>query len=227
MKKIFETLKRKWAEYLLEIIVITAGILAAYALDGWKETRQDRQIEESYLNEINIEFKQNRNQIKTVTEFNKGALASVSGILKEYSKSNPNPDSLLAYHNNAYHTYTFDPSQSSIKALINTSSLHLIRNNELRRLLVSWDDLVRDYQQEELFALRHSFDQLFPYMARAFDSQAIANGNPHTGPIETEFRNILILRESLLNMIFKNDENELLKVQETMDRIIELTDTHD
>ncbi|TDQ17021.1 hypothetical protein DFQ04_1669 [Algoriphagus boseongensis] len=49
MKRILSILKEKWPEYILEILVITIGILGAYALNSWNDQNKAKALEKEYV----------------------------------------------------------------------------------------------------------------------------------------------------------------------------------
>lgn len=56
MKKLLETIQTKWAEYLIEIVVIIFGILGAYTLDDWNQSRKDNKIEQEILEQVKADL---------------------------------------------------------------------------------------------------------------------------------------------------------------------------
>jgi len=51
-KKIILNLRENWITYGFETLVVVVGILGAFELENWKESRQDRVKEQEYLSRI-------------------------------------------------------------------------------------------------------------------------------------------------------------------------------
>lgn len=62
MKKILKHLGEDWYKYVLELIVITAGILGAYALNNWNEERKAAIEEQEILKQLYDDFQNSKIQ---------------------------------------------------------------------------------------------------------------------------------------------------------------------
>ena len=53
---------------------------------------------------------------------------------------------------------SFDPYQGTIKSIINTGDLNLIQSDSLRKLIITWEDVVEDYKEEERVAWEYGYE---------------------------------------------------------------------
>jgi hypothetical protein len=213
-----------------EIVLVVIGILIALQINNWNENRINKQSEKLILNELHKEFISNKIQLDTVLFYNKRSFESVKYIRSKLpiDMEKINLDT-LAYH--LYYigfTNTFNPSEGVTHALMNSSTFNLISNDELRQLLISWDDVVADFQEEEIYAYNNYVNHLKPFEKKHFYwdeyHQWLSDPRVDLSILESlEFDNYVLDRYYDLKGIFENSSGELETVVNTINRIIELS----
>lgn len=233
-RKIREKLlqEHRFSKYLLyaigEIVLVVIGILIALQINNWNENRINSNKETIVLANIHKEFVQNKKQLDSVVGQHKVVLKNCAGVISLFPiTSKPEQEVLDSLATMLWWTYggnTFNPTQTSIKALASTSSFDIIKNETLRDLLISWNDLVTDYQEEELASRDHIWSQYDPYLSKHFDwSLNFKDERNDFHALQTlEFEYMVRSRYDLVDQIL-NTSGELQKVQVTLNKIIELS----
>jgi Family of unknown function (DUF6090) len=147
MKKILETLRNKWAEYLLEILVIMIGILGAFALNNWNEVRKQRIDEIGLLKDLKTDFEIKTKQLQEAYEISKKLNESTIQFIM--SQLNNQEDTFDMY--DVLHLGDFYPISSHINSLevaLDGNTVNIFRSDSLvimlRNLKVNLVNLEND-----------------------------------------------------------------------------------
>jgi len=240
MAKLFNNIRKKLvtekpstartANYLKyaigEIVLVVIGILIALSINNWNEQRKNNLKEKSILADIHEEFLQNKKQLDTVVFYNKRSYLNCKKLVALFpiDIKKDNLDSISRYINYSLFTYTFNPSQGTIKSIVNTSSFDIIQNDSLRNILISWQDLVTDLQEDELVTKNTVIKLIDPKFSKNLDFNLnLKDKRNHLEFLETiEFEYLMHIRFDNLDGIFKKG-TELDKVTYNLNKIIALT----
>lgn len=137
MKTLFETLKRKWAEYLLEIIVITIGILGAYTLNNWNESKKERQLELKYLASMKADLQEDLLRLEFMSKFRGKTVSSAKELLIFHNeKSDYDPSEFFGHMLNVFYWDEFMPNRNTQEELVSSGHLSLIKNDSVKNQLL-------------------------------------------------------------------------------------------
>ncbi len=210
-----------------EIFLVVIGILLALQINNWNQQRIASSKEKTLLLELHQEFVENKIQFETVIAAHQSAFDICDKWIAMFPIDLKTTiiDSLPHRYDGLHKRWTFNPSQGIINALVSTSSFELISNRELRRLLVSWNDVLSDFQEDELNSRNFVMEELNPFMNKHFHYQTdYSDSRLDLSILESaEFENLIYQRREYLLDIIDSD-NELTRVQNTINRIIELSD---
>jgi len=210
-----------------EIVLVVFGILIALSINNWNGKRIASIKEKVLLKQLHKEFIDNKYQLDTVIYYHQRAFESTLKIIAQFpiDTATVNLDSL---GKNLYYStwnYTFNPKQGIINSIVNTSSFEIISNTTLRNLIATWNDIVADFQEEELNAVVFSKDIFEPFVINHFEwGFNLRYKGTNLNTLTTlEFENIIKARKGDLKEILSNDSHELENVQNSINQIIELT----
>ena len=224
----------KYFKYAIgEIVLVVIGILIALQINNWNENRVSKNKEKMLLKELNYEFKRSKIEFDSARFYHSRALNSAEIIMSKFPIDSKTIDldslGLHSFYMRWY--YTFNPSEGIINALSSSSSYGLISNNELRKLLIGWSDILKDYQEEEIEAYNNYKNHLKPYekkhMVVSWDNYKQFYRDPRVDLsfLETlEFENYVRDRHFDLSEILSNS-GEIELVLNSINQIIELSKT--
>lgn len=141
MRKLINTLKEKWAEYILEILVITIGIVGAFLLNNWNENVKANNQQKEIISNLHEEFETNLVSLeKQITRLNK-KIRACSQIQNLTGPSYKPEDTILVdtLIQRLYDNPTWNPSTYVISDLRNSGQLKSLKNERLKELLHEWE----------------------------------------------------------------------------------------
>ena len=225
----------KYLKYAIgEIILVVIGILIALSINNWSENRTSRTKEKLLLKELNTEFKRNKIEFDSARFYHRRALNSAEYIISKFpiDAKAIDLDSLGLHSHFMRWYYTFNPSEGITNALSSSSSYDLIFNEDLRKSLIGWSDVLKDYQEEEIEAFNNYKNHLKPYEKKHTVFGWNGYKNFYNDPrldlsfLETlEFENYVRDRHFDLNEILSNESGEIDLVLKTINQIIDLSES--
>ncbi|MDG5493208.1 DUF6090 family protein [Psychroserpens sp. SPM9] len=216
----------KYFKYAIgEIVLVMIGILLALQVSNWNQDRKDRISERKLLDNIHKDFVQNKIQFDTVKAINYRNLATLNGRIALFPIERDSAKIAAFQSYPPVQGISYNPYSSSIKSVINSNSLELIQDKELRKYLVSWEDVLLDYQEEEIAFFKFNNEVMQPYLIENADilgrDQEVLTD--FLSSIKTQ--NIVVSRRNRIRGIIKAIEEE--PIENHINEIIRLTQPKD
>ena len=141
----------KYFKYAIgEIILVVIGILIAIQLNEWRNNTQNLKQKQNVLKSLKAEFRSNKSQLDTVLVYHnkiQEAYPIVMNLIKRDTSTIDNSVYIEPLTNLAY-GWTFNPINGALRSAISSGEIHLIGNEQLIELLFSWEDVVKDAEEE-------------------------------------------------------------------------------
>ena len=152
--------ENNFSKYLIyavgEIILVVIGILIAIQLNEWRNDSINTKQKQKVLLALKTEFEVNLTRLDTVFYYQEQSFLKFIKSKDLIDSINYVTDNNILKQNLAHggFGYSYNPVNGALRSAISSGDIHLIENERLIELLFSWEDVVKD-SEEEIQRLRN------------------------------------------------------------------------
>jgi hypothetical protein len=175
-----------WKRIYAEGAAIVVSILLAFSIEAWWEDFQNRSEEQGILLSLKSEFEQNLTFIETEISYRNAVIQSILKIFDaSVGRSSLQPQELDELIGHVTWWQNIDFFRGAIDNLLQSGSLSLIENEELRQILASMPSRYESTTRSELSDRDFTVNVVIPFLNSQASLSQIANtmtkGRPGTG----------------------------------------------
>ncbi|MDJ0644547.1 MAG: DUF6090 family protein [Flavobacteriaceae bacterium] len=161
MLKFFRRIRRtllsenKFSKYLVyaigEIVLVVIGILIALQINNWNENRKEAESERKLFANLKIDFENRLNELEAFYISKKVAVQNIhklNTVIAE-GKSDINESEIVEILASLVNNFTFNEDFKLLEGVFNTGLINDIKNEELKRHLIEWPQLVEEMLEEQ------------------------------------------------------------------------------
>ena len=145
MKKLVSILRQKWAEYFLEILVITVGILGAFLLNNWNDNRISNKVYDQTIQRLIEDVKSDIKRYDYLDGRLEGRVQRCDSVLLLFDSLNGQDDitSMISVH--LINFFLVEANTTTYDEMLNTGRLYSMEDRELRSKIINYYQDVRKW----------------------------------------------------------------------------------
>ena len=169
LRTIVDHLRSEWYKYVIEVVVVILGILIAYNLEEWRDTRNNKKREIEVLKEFKTALSADLLEMHDNIRMHEYSIRSSKIILNVIEDNLPYNDSLDACFAHTHAFTVFSGRVGPIEQLKN-ANLAIVTNDSLRLEIISmYDEAYPRIRLVEL-AIKRDYEQLRDFDRLYFDA---------------------------------------------------------
>ena len=167
MKRILNHLATDWYKYLLELIVITAGVLGAFALNTWKEDRKQNNSAVIHLKVMYQDLKHDLVELEMLHRKMEDNMLASTTLLDQFKTILPVDTSTTRFLITLILEYNFDPITTGFNSLKDSESLSAL-DEDLQQKISKYYSTTEKITERESISNSFIKDQYEPTIFKSY-----------------------------------------------------------